>query len=95
MAAQHAGGGWRYQPMQPGDTSALSYQIEALANGEAAGLKVKPEAWKGVARFLDSVQGDDEGSTYGYVGSGAGKTTTAIGSSVVCDPAGSRRSRGS
>jgi hypothetical protein len=79
MAAQHAGGGWRYQPMQPGDTSALSYQIEALANGEAAGLKVKPETWKGVARFLDSVQGNDEGSTYGYMASGAGKTTTAIG----------------
>ena len=79
MAAQHAGGGWRYQPMQPGDTSALSYQIEALANGEAAGLKVKPETWKGVARFLASVQGNDEGSTYGYMASGAGKTTTAIG----------------
>ena len=62
MAAQHAGGGWRYQPMQPGDTSALSYQREALANGEAAGLKVKPEPWKGVARFLDSVQGDAAGS---------------------------------
>lgn len=54
--------GWRYQPMQPGDTSALSYQREALANGEAAGLKVKPEPWKGVARFLDSVQGDAAGS---------------------------------
>ena len=79
MAAQHEGGGWRYMPKTPGDTSALSYQIEALANGEAAGLKVKPETWAGVARFLDSVQGDDDGSTYGYVGSGTGKTTTAIG----------------
>jgi hypothetical protein len=79
MAAQHEGGGWRYQPKQPGDTSALSYQIEALANGEAAGLKVKPQTWAGVARFLDSVQGDDDGSTYGYVRSGTGKTTTAIG----------------
>jgi beta-lactamase regulating signal transducer with metallopeptidase domain len=79
MAAQHEGGGWRYRPKQPGDTSALSYQIEALANGEAAGLKVKPETWAGVARFLDSVQGNDEGSTYGYVELGTGKTTTAIG----------------
>jgi len=79
MAAQHEGGGWRYQPKQSGDTSALSYQIEALANGEAAGLKVKPETWAGVARFLDSVQGDNDGSTYGYSDSGTGKTTTAIG----------------
>jgi hypothetical protein len=79
MAGQHDGGGWRYQPKQPGDTSALSYQIEALADGEAAGLKVKPETWAGVARFLDSAQGDDDGSTYGYIVSGKGKTTTAIG----------------
>jgi hypothetical protein len=42
-------------------------------------LKVKPETWAGVARFLDSVQGDDDGSTYGYTVSGKGKTTTAIG----------------
>ena len=79
MAAQHTGGGWRYMPNQPGDTSALSYQVEALANGQAAGLKVKPETWAGVSRFLDAVQGDDDGSSYGYTTPGKGRTTTVIG----------------
>jgi hypothetical protein len=79
MAAQHPGGGWRYMPNQPGDTSALGYQMEALANGEAAGLKVKPETWAGVSRFLDTVEGDDDGSSYGYTAPGKGPTTTVIG----------------
>ena len=79
MAAQHEGGGWRYGPNQPGDTSALGYQVEALASGEAAGLKVKPETWEGVARFLDSVQGDAAGSIYGYTLPGKNSNTSAIG----------------
>lgn len=79
LAAQTEGGSWGYVANSPrGDTSLLGYQIEALACGQAAGLEVNPEAWAGVARFLDSVQ-NDGGSVYGYTTPGNGPTTTAIG----------------
>ena len=82
MAAQNRQGSWGYSAGRKndrGDTSILGYQVEALANGEAAGLKVKPERWAGVARYLDSVQGDPDGTTYGYGGPGNGPNTTVIG----------------
>jgi hypothetical protein len=79
-AQDPVGGGWRYTPKQPGDTSVLGWQFQALADGAAAGLKVKPEVVKKAVAFLDAVQGDDSGTTYGYVpGSKGGKATTAIG----------------
>ena len=73
------GGGWRYQPKQPGDTSVLGWQFQALASGHAAGLKLDPETVKKAVAFLDGVQGDEEGTTYGYTGPGKGTATTAIG----------------
>jgi beta-lactamase regulating signal transducer with metallopeptidase domain len=81
MAAQQAGGGWTYTPHgSRGDTSILGYQVAALAAGEAAGLSVKPETWTGVARHLDSVQGDADGSTYGYMTpEDNNPNTTAVG----------------
>ena len=80
MAAQNPQGSWGYVANNArGDTSILGYQVEALACGEAAGLKVKPETWEGVARFLDSVQGNADGSTYGYSGPGNGPNTSVIG----------------
>jgi hypothetical protein len=80
MAAQNGQGSWSYSAnMDRGDTSILGYQVEALAGDEAAGLKVKPETWASVARSLDSVQGDPDGTTYGYGGPGDGPDTTVIG----------------
>ncbi|MEX0687673.1 MAG: prenyltransferase/squalene oxidase repeat-containing protein, partial [Pirellulales bacterium] len=36
------GGGWRYSPRQPGDTSAVGWQIMALKSGNMAYLQVNP-----------------------------------------------------
>jgi hypothetical protein len=59
------GGGWRYNPQQPGSTSATAIQLMALKAGEKAGIKVPDVTWKGVTYYLDSVAVDGEGR-YGY-----------------------------
>jgi len=72
------GGGWRYAPRQPGDTSAVGWQIMALKSGNMAYLQVNPLTIKKAVEFLDSVQ-DNSGSTYGYTGPGSGTATSAVG----------------
>ena len=59
------GGGWRYNPQQPGSTSATTIQVMALKAAEKAGIKVPDVTWKGVTYYLDSVALDGEGR-YGY-----------------------------
>jgi hypothetical protein len=59
------GGGWRYFPRQPGDTSVVGWQIMALKSGHMAYLVVDPRTIQGATRFLDSVQYDG-GTMYGY-----------------------------
>ena len=77
-AQDPAGGGWRYQPRQPGDTSILGWQIMALKSGLMADLRVAPEMAKRADQFLDSVQ-ENDGANYGYIKPGSGEATTAIG----------------
>jgi hypothetical protein len=79
MAAQDpVGGGWRYGPKQPGDTSAVGWQLMALKSGHMAYLQVSPLTIKKAVEFLNSVQ-VDEGSGYGYTGPGNGSATSAVG----------------
>jgi hypothetical protein len=59
------GGGWRYNPQQPGSTSATAIQVMALKAAEKSGIKIPDTTWKGVSFYLDSVQVDKEGR-YGY-----------------------------
>ena len=67
MRAQDpVGGGWRYAPGEPGDTSALGWQIMALKSGDMAGLQIAPTTIAKAAAFLDTVQADASGATYGY-----------------------------
>jgi len=72
------GGGWRYTPHQPGDTSVVGWQLMALKSAHMAYLNVPPKTIKGVVNFLNSVQ-KDSGAFYGYVSPGRGEATTAIG----------------
>ena len=79
MAAQDpVGGGWRYGPKQPGDTSAVGWQLMALKSGHMAFLQVSPLTIKKAVEFLNSVQADD-GATYGYADPGNGPGTSAVG----------------
>ena len=77
-AQDPVGGGWRYAPRQPGDTSVFGWQLMALRVAHLAGLDVPPDTVKKASQFLDSVQAT-EGATYGYTGPGAGGATSAIG----------------
>jgi hypothetical protein len=77
-AQDPVGGGWRYRPQQPGDTSVFGWQFMALKSGHMGYLNVDPDTVKGAIKFLDSVQ-SNSGANYGYTGPGAGKATTAVG----------------
>jgi hypothetical protein len=77
--AQHKqGGGWRYSPGQPGDTTVTGWQIMALKSGRMAGLHVPTLVLADAQRFLDSVQ-SKSGAMYGYRDAKAETTTTAVG----------------
>jgi hypothetical protein len=65
VAAQHPGGGWRYQPGEEGDTSVFGWQIMALQSARAAGLDVAPGTLELAAKYLESVQ-SQRGSRYAY-----------------------------
>lgn len=80
VAAQDpVGGGWRYQPQMPGDTSVVGWQLMALKSGQMAYLRVPQETIDGANRFLDSVA-LDEGAGYGYIDTNYGtEATSAVG----------------
>jgi hypothetical protein len=60
-------GGWRYEPRVGADTSVTGWQLMALKSADLAGLKVKPETYEGVRRWLDvSQKSPDDGSQYVY-----------------------------
>jgi hypothetical protein len=76
-AQDPVGGGWRYAPRTPGDTSVVGWQLMALKSGHLAYLQVPPQTISGANKFLDSVMSDY--SYYGYTDPGRGQATTAIG----------------
>jgi hypothetical protein len=77
------GGGWRYQPGMPGDTSVLGWQILALRSGQQAGLAVEQATLDGAAKFLKSVAGGPNNEFYSYTPNGnvgnKSSTLTAVG----------------
>ena len=64
-AQDPVGGGWRYRPREPGDTSAVGWQVMALKSGKISGLNINPRTYKRTEKFLDSVS-TSGGAFYGY-----------------------------
>jgi hypothetical protein len=77
-AQDPVGGGWRYRPKQPGDTSVFGWQFMALKSGHMGYLNVNTDTVRNAIKFLDGVQ-SESGAKYGYTGPGAGKATTSVG----------------
>ena len=65
-AQQKVGGGWRYRPGEPGDTSVVGWQLLALQSAKTGRVKVQADTFQDVRRFLDSVASGD-GAFYGYM----------------------------
>jgi len=73
------GGGWRYTPGEPGDTTVTGWQLMALKSGQLARLQVPSPTIALVQKFLDSVQ-TDGGARYRYQAARKPEpTTTAVG----------------
>lgn len=72
------GGGWRYDPGEPGDMTVTGWQIMALRSGQMVYLRIPPDTFSGAVRFLDSA-GQDYGAFYGYLAGGKEPTCTAVG----------------
>ncbi len=84
-AQDKRGGGWRYTPGAPGDTTVTGWQFMALKSGLLASLDVKPQTVYLVDDFLNSVQYEG-GSRYAYLpdidlgrSTDSLRTTTSIG----------------
>jgi hypothetical protein len=77
-AQDKKGGGWRYSPGEPGDTTMHGWQLMALKSASLAGLSVPSPAWHRAGDFLDSVQADG-GAAYGYRTPQRTLTTSAVG----------------
>jgi len=77
------GGGWRYDPRSPGDTSVAGWQVMALKSAKMGGIETDEKTWKMAKKFLDSVS-SDYGAFYGYMTKpteplGLHKARTAVG----------------
>ena len=72
------GGGWRYNPGEPGDTTVTGWMLTALKSGQMAKLQVASPAIFLAERYLSSVQNED-GSMYGYMTRQPRHSTTAVG----------------
>lgn len=84
QAQDPKGGGWRYIPREPGDTSVVGWQIMALKSGQMAYLTVDPAVFEKAKEFLKSVSSSSSGSQsggglFGYTAPGKGQATTSVG----------------
>lgn len=66
VAAQHSGGGWRYQPGDVGDMSQFGWQIMALKSAELAGVKTPEITKQRATRFLTSLSAGRYGGLATY-----------------------------
>jgi hypothetical protein len=84
IAAQDPiGGGWRYRPGDPGDTSQLGWQFMALKSAELAGIAIPEHTRQGIIRYLRSVSSGRQGGLASYrPGEPISRTMTA--EALVC-----------
>ena len=81
VKSQHAGGGWRYNPGQAGDTSVVGWQVMALQSAHAAGLFVPSQTLTTASKYLNQAQTSN--SLYGYQPGGS-STYVMTAEALLC-----------
>jgi hypothetical protein len=76
--AQHAQGGWRYNPGQAGDMSVYGWQVMALKSAQMANISVSTKVMDRAQKFLETLSTENDGYQY-VAGSGASPAMTAVG----------------
>ncbi|HCP11848.1 MAG TPA: hypothetical protein DIT89_05895 [Planctomycetaceae bacterium] len=76
------GGGWRYTPNQPGDTSVTGWQLMALQSAKANRISVGADTMQDARSFLRSVSVEN-GAKYAYMPRG-GPTDTMTAVGLLC-----------
>ncbi len=82
-AQDKIGGGWRYTPGQPGDTSVVGWQVMALKSGQMAGLNVSAGTLEGARKFLTSCGKGSYKGTFSYTPEG-GPTPAMSAVGLLC-----------
>jgi hypothetical protein len=82
-AQDPVGGGWRYKPGMPGDTSQLGWQLMALKSADLAGIPMPEPARQGIIRYLRSVGSGVHGGKASYR-PGEQVTRTMSAEALVC-----------
>ena len=84
IRAQHRGGGWRYNPGEPGDTSVVGWQLMALKSGQMAYLHVPTKTFELAGVFLhDLNHGKKSKGRYGYQ-RGSNPTPAMTAEALLC-----------
>jgi hypothetical protein len=78
-AQDPSGGGWRYSPREPGDTSVTGWALMALQSAQMAGLSVPAVTFRKVDKFLDSVEASGRGGYEYRPGDNESPSMTAVG----------------
>lgn len=81
--SQHFAGGWRYEPLMPGDTSVHGWMLFALRSADLAGVSVPKRTVRLASKYLESVATDKSRTTYGYM-TGLAPTMSMTAEALVC-----------
>lgn len=83
LKAQSTGGGWRYRPNEPGDTSVTGWYVMALQSALGAGLEVDSGQMNLVGSYLDSAS-VYYGAGYAYQPGRSDATPTMTAEGLLC-----------
>ncbi len=78
MSQNKQSGGWRYKPLEVGDTSVVGWMVMALKSAQMAGLDVSSETLDGAKRWLKA-SGNGSGQFSYEVGSAFTPPMSAVG----------------
>ncbi|KAA5540751.1 terpene cyclase/mutase family protein [Roseiconus nitratireducens] len=83
MKAQSSGGGWRYRPGEPGDTSVTGWYVMAIQSAMSAGLEVNDSKVRRISDYLDSASVYN-GAGYSYQPGRSDATVAMTAEGLLC-----------